>query len=348
VTPRELALGFGTWALFGLAAAGCGGAPSTSTSTSTSTGAGGETGAGGANSGGDSSGGATTGTTTDAPPFELDVHTALSPEKSLVLTTNLPALVADCKALPFKDTPCADLDEDGLADAWEGVVLDRLRPLQRLDEQESLVTDATAVMGNIGRVALVTPSPLRVRMFFVLAYSKDYGSCGFTGHDGDPERVALDLAAPESGGPGDVTALAFYTAAHEYTSGDHSMKFQGADLTKLTFEKDAVTSEPRWIVFPSADKHATYASLDICENISAVPCVDEDCGPDGVANPKDFDRLPAFVNAGEEAHPLVTDLAAIGFPGEDAWAKKAFCGGLGGATCSAQVRDKLLIDPFVP
>ena len=100
------------------------------------------------------------------------------------------------------------------------------------------------------------------------------------------------------------------------------------------------------MVYPSADKHATYATIAICEGVSVVPCFDEDCAPDGVNDPSKFDRLPPFVNAGEETAPLVSDLTAIGFPGDDAWADQDFCGGLGGATCSAPVRDKLLNDPF--
>jgi hypothetical protein len=102
------------------------------------------------------------------------------------------------------------------------------------------------------------------------------------------------------------------------------------------------------VVFPSQDKHATYVSIDVCENISPVPCLDEDCGPDGVANPSEYDLLPPFVNAGEEAHPRVTDLTMIGFPGDSAWADQDFCGGLGGGGCSSAVREKLLSDPFAP
>ena len=58
---------------------------------------------------------------------------------------------------------------------------------------------------------------------------------------------------------------------------------------------DPATAEPRWIVFPSADKHATYGSVEICEAISMIPCFDEDCGPDGVDDPAAFD---GFDNTG--------------------------------------------------
>ena len=72
-----------------------------------------------------------------------------------------------------------------------------------------------------------------------------------------------------------------------------------------------------------------------CEGVSWIPCFDEDCAPDGVRDPSAYDRLPEFVNAGEEAAmPRVTDLDPLGFPGDDAWAMQDFCGGLGRTSCS--------------
>lgn len=273
----------------------------------------------------------------------LSVHTALE-GSTLQLLTNLPREAATCAALPVTGAPCEDLDLDGLTDAWEDVVLDRLRPAVILDEDEQLVGDANAVQGIVGRVA---PAGGAVRVFMMLGYSKDYGSCGgFTGHNGDSERVALSLVPVLNGDPGDVQIDAAYTAAHEGTSNDHGHVFTGAELSQLTFGNDVTLGEPRWAVYSSADKHATYGSIAICEGVSIIPCFDEDCAPDGVANPADYVRLFPFKNAGEEAHPLLTDLGSLGFPGDDAWATQDFCGGLGGSGCSSAVRDKLLADPF--
>jgi hypothetical protein len=42
----------------------------------------------------------------------------------------------------------------------------------------------------------------------------------------------------------------------------------------------------------------------------------------------------------------VSDLGPVGFPGDDAWADRRFCGGLGGEECSSSVREKLVVDPF--
>lgn len=273
--------------------------------------------------------------------FTLEVHTSLGPDGALVLTTNLPRSIDECGRVP--GAPCEDLDADLLTDAWEGLVLDRLRPLVRLDEAESLVGEPGFAMGMVGRVAPVGGA---LHAYMMLGYARDFGSCGgFTSHNGDSERVVLELT-PLRSGSGDVAISQAYTAAHEGTVSDAGQVFAGGDLTQLVHEDDPTHGEPRWVVFASADKHATYATIDICEGVSFLPCFDEDCGADGVADPSAYELLMPYVNAGEETQPMVTDLAALGFPGDDAWADQDFCGGLGGSGCSSSVRSKLLVDPF--
>lgn len=328
-------------------------AAGTTTTTSSATTSGGSTGAPATSSSGapttatsedagTGSAGEATGATTGGEPFVLDCHTEFTAEQRLALACNLPMSLIACQRLA--DAPCADVDLDGLTDAWEDVALDLLRPLRRLDEAEKLVDDPAVVLADVGRVA---PVGERVRVFVMIGYSKDYGSCGgITGHNGDSERAVLDLQPDPSRGPGGVVVVGAYTAAHEGTVSDHGQVFTGDDLGTLVFAADTVTADPRWVVFPSADKHATYASVAICEGISPIPCIDEDCGPDDVDDPAAFDRLPQVANAGEEAAPRLTDLTALGFPGEDAWADREFCGGLGGTGCASSVRSKLLDDPF--
>lgn len=289
--------------------------------------------------------GSASGTTTGAPgPFALDCHTEFTREQRLALACNLPLSLAACEQLGDPEAPCADVDLDGLTDTWEDLALDLLHPLRRFDEAEALLDDPAVVLADVGRVA---PAGEQVRVYVMLGYSKDYGSCGgFTGHNGDSERVALNLQPDPARGPGGVVVVGAYTAAHEGTANDHGRVFADADLSLLVFAPDTVTADPRWVVFPSADKHATYASVPICEAISPIPCIDEDCGPDGVDVPADYEDLPQVFNAGEEAAPRLTDLAPVGFPGEDAWADQDFCGGLGGTGCASSVRSKLLTDPF--
>lgn len=282
--------------------------------------------------------------TTGAEPFEHELHTLVTDEGRLALHSNLPPRVDDCLALPAALPPCEDLDADGLVDAWEDAVLDRLRPLRRFDEEEAAVDDAEVVLADVGRVA---PAPDGAyRLMVMLGYSRDYGSCGFTAHNGDSERVALDLVPLPEEGAGGVVVRRAYTAAHEGTANDHGRVFADGELDQLVLSPDPRTNQPRWTVFPSADKHATYATIEICEGISPLPCLDEDCGPDGVADPAAYDRLPPVGNAGELVAPRLTDLSELGFAGEDAWADQDFCGGLGGTECSSSVRSKLLDDPF--
>ena len=311
----------------------------TTTSTTTSTTAEGSADSSGVSaSEGDES--STSGGSESGGAFVLDVHTELV-DGRLALRCNLPPFVDDCAMID--GAPCDDADLDGLADVWEDAALDRLRPLRRLDEAESLIDDPIAVLGDVGRVYAEGD---HFRIFVMLGYHQDYGSCGVSAHHGDPERVALDLVAHPDGGVGGVVVVGAYTAAHENTATDHGHVFVDAELDELVFDLDDVSSEPRWVIFASADKHASYGTALRCESVSMVPCLDEDCGPDGVRDPSLFDRLPDFVNAGEEAAPRVTALDDLGFPGDDAWAMQDFCGGQERTNCSAPVRDKLLVDPF--
>jgi hypothetical protein len=296
---------------------------------------------GGANAGGTSSAGGSPSTAgsggTGGSAFAIETHTSLD-QGALVLTSNLPHLVAECRTI--EGAPCVDADADGLTDAWEDLALARLRPFVRLDEAEQLVNDPSFRFGIVGRVV---PVAERVVVYFMLGYQRDFGSCGFTAHNGDPERVALELEVSASG---NVRVTQAYTAAHENTASDHSQLFSGAELGTLVHETDPTFGEPRWVVFSSADKHATYATVAICEGISPFPCLDEDCAPDQVVDPAPFTRLAPYVNAGEPDAPLVTDLTAFMFDGDDAWADQDFCGGLERTGCSASVREKLINNPF--
>ena len=281
--------------------------------------------------------------------FVLTANTELNAQNGLVLRTNLPAKTQDCLAVPAAQVPCADEDQDGLADAWETLVLERFHPIRRLDEDEQAFgADPGAIFGDVGRVAFAPGTPLfRAHVMIMLGYSIDYGSCGgFTGHNGDSERVALNLEQI-SGTLGDVQMVQAFTTGHEGTSNDQSTLIAPQDFNTFIYATTFDNGQPRWVVFPSADKHATYATVSQCEGVSFIPCVDEDCGPDGVANPALFDKLPLVINAGEDAHHLVDDLSVVGFPGDDAWLDQDFCGGLDRSNgCSSAARTKLLNDPF--
>ena len=281
-----------------------------------------------------------TGTT---PVFELEISVAVEGD-GIAFRSNLPARVEDCLELPFAAVPCDDLDADGLVDRWEDSLLERTRPAIRFDESEQLVNDADAVTAMVARV--YTPSPARIHAYIMLGYHYDYGRCGLSFHNGDSERVAMSWIPLDGGGPGDVVLDAAYTAAHEGTITDHGRVFSGAELNQLVFPVDPGTGEPRWMVFSSDGKHATYGNAQLCEDAEWAPCLEEDCEADGV-DALAYTLLMDGYNAGEPGVPLLTDLSGMGFPGEQAWVDQDFCGGLArGAGCASPVLEKLTTDPF--
>jgi hypothetical protein len=260
---------------------------------------------------------------------------------AMAIRSNLPYANEACLALV--GAPCGDIDQDGLTDAWEDGILDRVRPAVEFDEAEQRVDDATAVLAMVARVVPVVD---RIHVYVMIGYDLDYGRCGLSGHDGDSERVAVSLAPMAGEGPGDVAFVGAYTAAHEGTIGDEGRVYDSATLGELSFPADPTDGTPRWRVFSSDGKHATYGTLDHCESTSVVPCVEEDCGADGV-DPAAYRELPPIWNAGEPELPRLSDLGPIGFPGEDAWAAQDFCGGRGrGLLCASPVVEKLTVDPF--
>ena len=251
----------------------------------------------------------------------------------VTLRASVAARVEDCTE------GCDDVDQDGLVDAWEDLVLRRLRPRMTFDESEQLMDDEGAVLFGVGRVTPADDG--NVRVFLMTGYSSDYGRCGVAAHDGDSERVAFDLEVSGS----DAHVVATYTAAHEGELNDHSAVFRESELAEASF----VDGEhgPRWQVFASDGKHAAYQTVQLCEDAEWVVCLEEDCAPDGVEDTERFDRLPPVVNVGEPDAPRMSGLEAIGFADEDAWAEQEFCGGLGrGSGCSSAVREKLVEDPF--
>ncbi len=266
---------------------------------------------------------------------------------ALKLTTPLAARVADCKGA------CTDADGDGLVDAWEALVLDRLHPAVTFDEDEPLL-DKDDAFAALGRIYARDATHLTANI--LLVYAKDYGApnwlCfGASAHPGDVERVALDL---ELVGAGDVVVRNAFTTGHEGTEDDQSKVWKTSELRKLEVIEDATTREPRWRVYASQSKHATYASKEHCESVRLAKlthrfCVNEDCAPDRVRDRARYTRVPSISNAGEPGKPLVDDLAPLGFAGERAWSDKRFCGGVKVSPdeeCPPSIKSKLLLDPF--
>lgn len=274
----------------------------------------------------------------------------------LRIETGVAARMADCKAA---GDACSDRDGDGLVDAWEAAILDRLRPAVTFDEDEPLMKqdnhDAFAMLGRV-----FPRANGHVVVNVLLLYTRDYGAqnpvCLHTSrHAGDVERVAMDLELSADGRSASVVAA--FTTGHEGTEDDQSRVWKGAELgSTLRYVDDPSTHQPRWQVFPSQNKHATYATVEQCQGVHLKQwthdfCIDEDCKPDKVRDPARFTRIPPIANAGEPGKPLTDDLGGLGFPRERAWSDDKFCGGLqvdadAKKDCPPSVKSKLLRDPF--
>jgi hypothetical protein len=279
----------------------------------------------------------------DAGPGEPD-PTVVTPivTGGLRVETFTPLLADACPT-------CPDVDGDGLNDTFEDRVLTALRPVLMLHPDEPALTDGST-LALVGRVSLSSADPLVVLVTVMIGWSEDYGSCGLTTHHGDSERFAMQLVPafdPDATALATVDVTALYTAAHEGTLTDSGRTFTGSTLqADITVVDD--DGHPRFALFPSLRKHATYGNASLCESASQIPCVKETCTTllEGVGT------VPTIVNAGEEGAERVGPLDDVGFAGDHAWLEQRFCGGLGDGLesggCSSPVREKLLVDPFAP
>ena len=236
--------------------------------------------------------------------------------------------------LPRACDGCADSDGDGLGDAFEAMMLERLRPVVAMHSEEPLIYDPLAKVAAVGRVTPVADGHLRV--FIILGYSFDYGRCAQGGHRGDSERVAIDLVIDPPGFS--VSALdsysvaGFYTAAHEGTPTDASRISTPSEIEAI----GDVTGD-RWMIYAARAKHGSFPSRASCQTAADGVCTTEDC--------QSFHLLLfPIVNAGEPDAPMATE-TALG----PIWSDAPFCGGIDQSDlpCATAPRGKLVDDPFV-
>lgn len=267
----------------------------------------------------------------------------------LVLKMRSPAFVSSCG----KGAGCEDVDHDGLVDAWEDALLDRLRPRMALHPEEPLIADPDGRFGYVARV--FRPSDAAsdvVRVIIVTGFSYDpgvlvLGKLPLSAHDGDSERVAVELTLRDGGREAIMNRA--YFAVHEHTLNDQSRLYATSELAReLTMGKDP-SGQPRWVVFPSKGKHPEFANAKTCADTSlrGTGIFREKCA---ASDAESHPVLAPIVNAGEPEHHRVDDLGVVGFPDDEAWVEQKFCGGfrarprLGG--CAESVAEKLLDDPF--
>lgn len=280
---------------------------------------------------------------TDEPADEARVSEAPLVESpaSFSFATARVADVTKCVAMGRGD--CADVDRDGLTDAWEDTVLAHFQPRLELDEQERGLTDPSFRVGTAGRVVARHDDPSRVVVFYGFAFSEDYGSCSFTDHHGDVERAVIELERT-AGTNGDVRMIKAFTAAHEGDVTDASHLYEGDRLaSELEFVSE--NGAPRWLLYTSRNKHGTYANKRTCES-KKLPCVADYCASSNKPNRNDYRRLPRLLNAGEPEHPRDSGWSRFGYESADAWSTKPFCGLASGGSCDSAPRSTFVRDPF--
>lgn len=268
-------------------------------------------------------------------------------EGRLRLRTTIAAASVDCDPEESSAVACADLDADGLSDMWEHVALQRLRPFVRMHAEEPLFRDFQGRVASIGRV---TPAANgHIRVFLPIVFSYDYGRCSATEHRGDPERVVLDLVQRDRR---TVEVAGAYTASHEGTGLDGSLRIHGEAMDELEYVMDSKTQMLRWVVYSSIGKHAIYPSAHACSEKGRFPCTGDDCASDGDGR---NDLLPSVYNAGEPGRANL-DIAVPqdGAPTlllEQVWSEQNYCGDVPNTAnysinCGGPIRVKLIDDPF--
>ncbi len=198
--------------------------------------------------------------------------------------------------LAFSSSPglAADVDADGLDDAFEQALLNRFVPgfqVSRSDcdslpaefEEGSRHPIVKARNGVIyGRVSR-RPGDALLEVQYYHLWGRD---CGRLSHSLDVEHVSALIRAGHSGAPAaGWTALYWYAAAHEGTMCDASHVARASDIR-------AEDSGPTiWI---SDAKHASFLSRDLCQR----GCGGDRCEQMTPLNP------PRILNLGEHGAPM--------------------------------------------
>ncbi len=286
----------------------------------------------------------------DAPRWESTGYSATAHfnDDRLSISSSIPHTVSDCVNLSLGKTVCEDLDEDGLVDEWETIVSHRLNPVIRYHPDDPLFTDKHGRVQAFSRVTPAPGQPDRIHVFILHTYSFDYGRCSLERHHGDLERVVIELSVLETK-PASITRVeAVYLAAHEHTSFDVSATYHGDDLAALEYSTDPITKQPRWVIYASAGKHASYISRAKCTGRSTLFCARESCASAADA----YELLIPVVHVGE---PSATDFVwwSTGSPNwwssfDSIWGGGEFCGGVteNGYGCIVSIRKKLTMNPF--
>jgi len=198
-------------------------------------------------------------------------------------------------ALPAQEiASAADLDQDGLSDTLEDILLAQFVPRFAVDRNDcsekpgefvplQLSPTVRAANGTIYGQAFRREGKANVvELHYYHLWPRD---CGEMGHRLDAEHVSVLLKrAPESS-PDDWKAVYWYAAAHEDTVCDASQIARAQTL-------DAENAGAR--IWVSAGKHASFLSETLCKH---------GCGGDRCQAMKDLE-VEKIVNLGEAQTPM--------------------------------------------
>jgi hypothetical protein len=221
----------------------------------------------------------------------------------------------------------SDIDGDGMPQLTELQLAQHFFPTIWYDGGE----DCTAPGGNPGHrpnlpgrlVFRVRPHPDRpesIAISFALLYARDCGDTASPSHNGDVEPFAITLE-PAAGCPTGYGIRSIRTWAHAGTSAEHiDDRIFPEPLCNFGFSVDPTGRSD--VVLASENKHGNYLSLDSCEGGDVWM---DHCSMTFTAG--DVNAWVGF-NAGEPGAPRHRDLGLIGFPGEQMWSGRDFCGSL--------------------
>jgi len=241
------------------------------------------------------------------------------------------SLVALCLSPSRTWAEDPDQDRDGISDLYEHELAEVLAPVFVFDSREnSRAPDEPLTLYQVHPLPAghsSDPKVLSVVLTYAYLFRWDGGYplslfCDDE-HAGDNERLRLRVDIHEE------------DPMHPRVRG---LSWRGEWIGPPLVQLEA-GGHPR--IYLSAGKHHPSPRIWFEPSVSpfsAWQCRD---GNNGFG-----DEVPAVVtrqglrlNVGERAHPLITDLTALGIPDEDAWGSQPFCGGLqnklGRAACRA-------------
>jgi hypothetical protein len=275
-------------------------------------------------------------------PLALFAEEISAGERALKYIENHPLKTSDSIAWAKLERPLVfenalivwpDRDLDGLDDAMETSLAERVRPIFIFDSNETALEKDEPIMLFQARPAnLSNPDNMTIRIRWVLLFRKSgvYGPCSALcggGHAGDIKTVTFLMTSKDKG----ITW--------------ETVKITLDEKETISWEKGGYkigsrVSHPQ--VFVSSGRHNLYffpAQGGIKSPYSLFGCCDNIDGKGAVI-------LPEIKNAGEpEAHPepVFADSLAPLFPGCSAWGKEYFF-----SIWAGKIRDRWLTDKIIP